>query len=510
MDSEIAVHKIVSPRWLMAIALIASTTLLLTLLYLGLQKWPNGDEGIYLSGGYHLAAGNIAHRDHWWPQGIGLSVIVASIGTMIEFDLLLMRLVTLTALLAAFILAVILIKRFSENKTLYMSFYVITTIGIASQSSLLYYGSSLGTKEGILCLLLMLCVASYLYLNEKDNLARASFFAITASLLVLFKPNLSVGLLFFLVHYLIVGGNRRNAMTAGLIALCLIFGTYFILFRDFASFELMWRDISLTSRDIHLRGYDLYDALALFVSAAKIIGLNFLFMLFFLPALRGHQARFPGTIILGFWLTNMVTTTIIHYPSLFPVYFYQFNLVLLLGLLFYIKRHTVKLPAYVTVILTATPFLSLAMTIMPLVQPLVPHKYNFAQSTSYFYSHKLTNALNLLPTDDQGYLYIGRRQFITLPSTQRQSIYSVGGTVNADLLKPERALANEMRVIAASNIEDVIKRHNIIVFQNYLLKSPHFTDTPFMDLFASHGFSNIICDLNHCLYARQSIASEQN
>ena len=80
-----------SPSWILAFICIVFAFVCFYTGYHGIIKWPNGDEGIYLSGGYHLANGQTPHVDYWWPQGIGVNFLVAFWGKIFGFNLLSMR-----------------------------------------------------------------------------------------------------------------------------------------------------------------------------------------------------------------------------------------------------------------------------------------------------------------------------------------------------------------------------------------------------------------------------------
>lgn len=109
--------------------------------------------------------------------------------------------------------------------------------------------------------------------------------------------------------------------------------------------------------------------------------------------------------------------------------------------------------------------------------------------------------LNRLPYDDAGYLFIGRHMHLVLESNQKQSVYSVGGTVNMDLLKPDKKTANDMKVIAAANISNLLKIHSIIVLQKSAQKK--FGEIDLLSILHDERFDVLVCDELICLFEKK-------
>ena len=128
------------------------------------------------------------------------------------------------------------------------------------------------------------------------------------------------------------------------------------------------------------------------------------------------------------------------------------------------------------------------------------NNWSFARATGYFKSPTIVERLNKLPYDDTGYLFIGRHMHLLLESNQKQSVYSVGGTVNMDLLRPDKKTANDMKVIAAANISDLLRIHKTIVVQKTATKK--MGEIELQALLYDEKFNLLICDELVCLYSK--------
>lgn len=481
--------------WLLGFLSITFVSIALYVAYHGLIKWPNGDEGIYLSGGYQLANGYKPHVDHWWPQGTGINFIIAFFGRVFGFDLLSMRFLSLFCLSLSILISGWVLWRNIHNENKSIAFACFALCGLSCQVVLLYFGSSLGTKEGILSLLLILTAASYIRYFEKFTLESLITFCLSVFLLVIFKPNLLFATSFFIVHSLYFKKNFLTILKSVFTLGVLIFAFHFLLLGNLENFEKLIRDITLTSKDIDLRGYDIEDALRLLGQSTAVIALSVAFVIVAPNNLRLVTFTHPGSIILGYWLCNVFFSLLIFYPSLFPIYFYQFNLLLLLGLLLCVGERRWSASLFALLLMTALVWGNFYTQ--------VSHRINdnsFARATGSLKSPTIQERLNSLPHDNTGYLFIGRYQHLVLESVQKQSVYSVGGTVNMDLLKPDRKTANDMRVIAASNMSDLLEIHKTVVVSKYAHKKLEETD---MKALLYDKFELLICDELVCLFSKE-------
>ena len=485
-----------SPNWLYICLSLLCGIFCLVIAYQGLIKFPNGDEGIYLSGGYQLANGQIPHKNYWWPQGIGINIIVASFGQLFGFNLLLFRLLSFICLLCSFAIILVLLKKNINEQHLSPAYCFLVCSSVACQSVIIYNASGLGTKEGIVQLLLVSCVAAYLRLIQKRNINTLSAFFLSVAAIILIKPNLVLGLSFFVVHYVYIGRNIKDLFTGVVFVATVVALVHVAIFKDFTTFGLMYQDLSIVARDIELRGLDVWDALALLWQGVWIILSSILFLVFLFRHLKILKASHPATVFFGYWATNALFSLIIFYPTLFAVYFYQFNFLLLAAILLHVGGGKWNAPpAYV--------FLMAGLIIFNF-QSHLSDKFKFLkfdEAMGYFGSPTIIEHLNGLPHDKDGYLYVGRYQQMVIESVQVQSIYSVGGTVNMDLTRPDRKMANEMRVIALSNFKDLLNKHSLVVLQHYARGK--FNTLNLDEYFKINGFKKEVCDKFVCLFVRR-------
>lgn len=482
--------------WILALLCIFFTSTCLYIAYHGIIKWPNGDEGIYLSGGYHLANGQTPHVDYWWPQGIGINFLVAFWGKIFGFNLISMRFLSSFCLALSVLISGWVLCRYIhiENKSL--AFASLALCGLSCQAILIYSGSSLGTKEGILSLLLIFTAVSYIKYFEGDTLASLVTFCLSISILVLFKPNLILATSFFIFHSLYFKKNVQTILKSVFAVGAIIFILHYFLLGDLENFSKLIRDISNTSKDIHLRGYEFEDALRLARTSASIVALSISFIFVAAKNLNPQAFSHPGSILLGYWLCNIFFAVLTFYPSLFPVYFYQFSPLLLLGLLLYAGRKPWSATPLALIFMTALVLANFCTQVSDRL-----NNWSFARATGYFKSPTIVERLNRLPYDETGYLFIGRHMHLLLESNQKQSVYSVGGTVNMDLLKPDQKTANDMKVIAATNISDLLKIHKTIVLQKSAQKK--FGRMDLLTLLNNEKFDLLICDELLCLFSKE-------
>lgn len=471
-----------------------SIVFILELIFFSLIRGADGDTGVYISFVYQVVQGALPYRDFWYQQGIGYMWFLCPIASVVGHSFFYHKIYFFVFSCLNALILVLIIKRYLEDQKIALSknIFWYCSVTILGSFSFWFQMVSLGTKSSLVCLLIMSAFYAMqrFWSNHKIILLiLAGFFygALLSTKLNFLGVPLAVNLL-LLCHQ-----NRlKNLVIFNVAILCMIviFHTPYLSFEGLTMIKENFKLTKDTYPETELSGlllirFHIYKILEIMnFHLMKYMPFAFAFYLtiihFQISKLGAllKKDKLICLLVLQFIIYSC-SNIIMLYPHFFLVHYQPpYIFLLLLSILWIIKitnqdEDVMKsfqsvaqfwIPFSVIFLWTNVSFLW-TENITVLGGGLLDFKYHILGN------NKPTKHLNTLKAEGyENYLFIGLSNHWVINSQLRESSFSVSGSspmaVRAkNQILPDRETANRVPMIAASNMDDLLNKHTVIILE---------------------------------------------
>ncbi len=440
--------------------------LILEVVGYGVFQAPNGDYGFYIAAVEQYIGAYRPFVDYGYSQTFGFISITAffkiyfipTLGNvLLEYKFIFV----LFALFSIFILFYMLLLVSRENKVSQKDTMLLFFILLCLMPDYWYRATMIGTKESLSLFLMLLSVLFFYKYLINGSKVFLLFFSIFFALVVNIKFTYLASIVPFFYFFIYYNKNDQKifALFTSLIVFistCLLIN-YQVLLNG--GYLVMLDHFINVSQEIKSRNDPVFKTIFSFFIIIIIANISILAFFYWMNYKKYIKFEKSKSVLPKILITIGLFQFIVNAIGMFPTIFWAHNSILFLmitiGIYFlYLPKINSSftfnkiLPMFLIFITISTLF-----TLIDRARP------------SFTFSDKIIeNSLNNLYNQGYStYVYLGRENHLLLNSNMKEKPISVYGTEQMELSKPAREKANYLKVIACSNLADVLELENIVI-----------------------------------------------